>query len=217
MPMFLRNSGKMVLACCLALAGISCGSNRLYKGYGYTGSANALDMGGQVYPAPLTQVEQTVTAETHQATAPIASTQQDLDTKTGEINDLIGQAADQPAPVREMAGAALDDAARLAAEGKPISHQALAQEMTGRMVSEGKMPPLSEKQQQTLDRLTKKMDKKLRQQGREIDWKNNTGLELFFMIMAIGGLVLGIIGIAFGWFVFIVFAGLWLYWKLVKD
>jgi uncharacterized iron-regulated membrane protein len=174
-------------------------------------------MGGQVYPAPLTQVEQTVTAETHQATAPIASTQQDLDSKTGEINDLIGQAADQPALVREMAGAALDDAARLAAEGKPISHQALAQEMTGRMVLEGKMPPLSEKQQQTLDRLTKKMDKKLRQQGREIDWKNNTGLELFFMIMAIGGLVLGIIGIAFGWFVFIVFAGLWLYWKLVKD
>lgn len=130
---------------------------------------------------------------------------------------MIGQADDLPSPVREMAESALDDAARMTAEGKAISHQSLAREMTSRMVSEGKMQPLNAKQQHKLDRLTEKMDKKLQQQGREIDWKNNTGLELFFMIMAIGGLVLGIIGVAFGWFVFIVFAGLWLYWKLVKD
>lgn len=130
---------------------------------------------------------------------------------------MISQSVDQPAPVTELAQSAVEDAARMAAEGRPISHQSLAREMTSRMVSEGKILPLSDKQQQKLDRLTVKMDKKLQQQGREIDWKNNTGLELFFMIMAIGGLVLGIIGIAFGWFVFIVFAGLWLYWKLVKD
>jgi len=29
--------------------------------------------------------------------------------------------------------------------------------------------------------------------------------------------VLGIVGLAFGWFMFIVFGGLWLYWKLVED
>jgi hypothetical protein len=61
------------------------------------------------------------------------------------------------------------------------------------------------------------MDKKLKKQGNEIDWRNNTPLELFFMIMAIAGLVLGIVGVSFGWFVFIVFAGIWLYFKLVVD
>jgi hypothetical protein len=139
------------------------------------------------------------------------------DTKTTDIQVMISQAEDQPSSVREVAASALGDASRMAADGKSITHQSLAREVTATMVASGKIQPLNPQHQQKLDKLTARMDQKLQQQGREIDWKNNTGLELFFMIMAIAGLVLGIVGVAFGWFVFIVFAGLWLYWKLVKD
>ena len=217
MTMTSHVAGKALIACCFALACVSCGSARLYKGYGYQGSAGAPDMSGQVTNAPIIPAAQPEPVNADIPMEPPVEGMHAVQDKAAEVQSLISQSVDQPVPVRETAGSALDDAARMAAEGKPINHQSLAREMTSRMVSEGKIQPLGAQQQQKLDRLTEKMDKKLQQQGREIDWKNNTGLELFFMIMAIAGLVLGIIGVAFGWFVFIVFAGLWLYWKLVKD
>jgi hypothetical protein len=204
---------KALIACCFAIVSASCGSARLYKGYGYTGSQHAPDMGGQ-------QVEQDAAAVSSETAFPEAQGEelaQQQDGKTADIQVLISQAENQPTPIRELAVSALGDASRMAADGKTITHQTLAREVTSTMVASGKIQPLHPKHQQKLDKLTAKMDQKLQQQGREIDWKNNSGLELFFMIMAIAGLVLGIIGVAFGWFVFIVFAGLWLYWKLVKD
>lgn len=217
MTMTSHIAGKALIACCFAIMSASCGSSRLYKGYGYTGSQHAPDMGGQTTSAPAEQETTTV-----QPAIPVQAVQADglpqqPDTKTADIQSMISQAEDQPAPIRQAAAAALNDASRMAADGKPITHQSLAREVTSTMVASGKIQPLNPKHQEKLDKLTAKMDRKLQQQGREIDWKNNSGLELFFMIMAIAGLVLGIIGVAFGWFVFIVFAGLWLYWKLVKD
>jgi hypothetical protein len=35
--------------------------------------------------------------------------------------------------------------------------------------------------------------------------------------MAIAGLVMGILGLSWGWLMFVVFGGLWLYYKLVVD
>jgi hypothetical protein len=217
MTMTSHIAGKALIACCFAIVSASCGSARIYKGYGYAGSQHAPDMGGQAAGAPTVQVTPPVSTD---AVVPV--TQSDdippqVDTKTADIQTMISQAEDQPAPVREVAAAALGDASRMAADGRAITHQSLAREVTSTMVASGKIQPLSPRHQEKLDKLTARMDQKLQQQGREIDWKNNTGLELFFMIMAIAGLVLGIVGVAFGWFVFIVFAGLWLYWKLVKD
>jgi len=111
----------------------------------------------------------------------------------------------------------MEEANRLAGEGKEINHRNLTKNLGQRLVEEGKIPAISPEQERKMTRLAARMDKKQKKQGKEIDWKNNSGLELFFMIMSIGGLVLGIIGVGIGWFVFIVFAGLWLYFKLVRD
>ena len=81
----------------------------------------------------------------------------------------------------------------------------------------GDMPSTKAVQEKTLRKLSARMEKKLRKQGNEIDFRNNTPLELFFMIMAGAGLVLGIFGIGLGWFVFIVAGGIWLYYKLVVN
>lgn len=81
----------------------------------------------------------------------------------------------------------------------------------------GDVPSTGAGQEKTLRKLSARMEKKLRKQGNEIDFRNNTPLELFFMIMAGAGLVLGIFGIGLGWFVFIVAGGIWLYYKLVVN
>jgi len=97
------------------------------------------------------------------------------------------------------------------------TNREMMKKVTKRMVETGQISSLTAREEKKLDRAAAKMDKKLKKQGNEIDWRNNTPLELFFMIMAIAGLVLGIVGVSFGWFVFIVFAGIWLYFKLVVD
>jgi len=79
------------------------------------------------------------------------------------------------------------------------------------------MPSAGGVQEKAVKKLTARMERKLRKQGNEIDFRNNTPLELFLMIMSGAGLVLGIFGIGLGWFVFIVAGGIWLYYKLVVN
>jgi hypothetical protein len=98
-----------------------------------------------------------------------------------------------------------------------VSNRQLIKKVSQRLTQEGKISPLSKNQENKLDRMATKMDKKLKKADKGIDFAHNTPLELFFMIMGIVGLVVGIIGQPIGWFVFIVFAGLWLYFKLVED
>jgi hypothetical protein len=139
------------------------------------------------------------------------------ETKVNEAPPMAALAAAQQEEVNMVADVAIKEARKMSGEEKEITHTSLAKEVTGSLVESGKIMPLNARQEKKLSKVLSKMDQKMKKQGKEIDWKNNSGLELFFMIMAIAGLVLGIIGQGFGWFVFIVFAGLWLYWKLVKD
>ena len=81
----------------------------------------------------------------------------------------------------------------------------------------GDGPSTGAVQEKSVRKLSARMEKKLRKQGNEIDFRNNTPLELFLMIMSGAGLVLGIFGIGLGWFVFIVAGGIWLYYKLVVN
>lgn len=214
--MTVLNPSRLCLAAAVFLATLSsCSSSRFYNGYTYKGSSQAPDLGGTITPtdeAGRTAADPSATDETITPQA----TPTETEAASVDINQLL-DAEQTPAAVKEMAAKTLAQASQMAADGKRITHQELARELTHTLVQEGKMAPLTARQERKLNRMTAKMDRKMQQQGKEIDWKHNSGLELFFMIMAIGGLVLGIIAIPFGWFVFIVFAGLWLYWKLVKD
>jgi hypothetical protein len=124
---------------------------------------------------------------------------------------------DQPENLKLVATVTLDEARKLSKAEAGNPHTSLAKNVVSKLEASGQISSLTAKQEKKLLKATSRMDKKMKKQGQEIDWKNNSGLELFFMIMAIIGLVLGIVSVGFGWFIFIVFAGLWLYWKLVKD
>ena len=215
--MTIPNPSRLFLLAAVFLATLnSCSSSRFYNGYTYKGSSQAPDLGGTVTSG--SESEQPASMETATPIETIAA-QTALPPQVSlaaEFDPLL-LAEQAPVPVREMAEKTFAQASQIAAEGRRITHKELARELTNSLVQEGKMAPLTARQERKLHRMTAKMDRKMQQQGKEIDWKHNSGLELFFMIMAIGGLVLGIIAIPFGWFVFIVFAGLWLYWKLVKD
>lgn len=194
----------------LVIIASSCGSSRFYKGYTYQGSAAAPDVSGETHPVPATENQPPVTG--NEAVKPSTA-----ETPVNASPAMAALADDQREEVNLVADVAIMEARKMSGEEKEITHRSLAKEVTGSLVESGKIMPLNAKQEKKLSKFVSKMDRKMKKQGREIDWKNNSGLELFFMIMAIAGLVLGIIGQGFGWFVFIVFAGLWLYWKLVKD
>jgi hypothetical protein len=50
----------------------------------------------------------------------------------------------------------------------------------------------------------------------EIDWGNNSRKDWFFLIMSGLGLIVGLFGVGFGWIVFLIFGGLFLYRKIVR-
>ena len=58
--------------------------------------------------------------------------------------------------------------------------------------------------------------RKSERQPPEIDWGNNSRKDWFFLIMSGLGLIVGLFGVGFGWIVFLIFGGLYLYRKIVR-
>lgn len=207
MSLFLAN----VLLLTGLMAGIfSCSSSRMYKNYTYSPKENAPDMGGSILASP---EEKSNTQSIESVNNPSTSSAEDAavlphmnlnDAENKEKIDLV-----QKTFKEEMAFKQGSD--------EKTSNKELIKNVTAKLTESGQIQPLSKAQEKKLNQLAAKMDKKLKKQGNGIDWRNNTPLELFFLIMSIVGLVLGIVWLPFGWFVFIVFGGLWLYFKLVVD
>lgn len=57
---------------------------------------------------------------------------------------------------------------------------------------------------------------KSERQPPEIEWGNNSRKDWFFLIMSGLGLIVGLFGVGFGWIVFLIFGGLFLYRKIVR-
>ncbi len=76
---------------------------------------------------------------------------------------------------------------------------------------------LSGKQLRKLDRFAAKMDKKQQRGAGDVNWGPSNNLEWFILLGAAAGLVVGIFGIGFGWFVFLGLALVYLYFKLLKN
>lgn len=192
---------SLFLANILLLTGLmtgifSCSSSRMYKNYTYSPKENAPDMGGNLSVNTPSSSAAEGAAEIPHINLNDAENKEKLDLVQKTFKEEI-------ALVQES--------------GENTSNKELIKKVTVKLTESGQIQPLSKAQEKKLNKLAVKMDKKLKKQGNGIDWRNNTPLELFFMIMSIAGLVLGIVGLAFGWFVFIVFGGLWLYFKLVED
>jgi len=188
----------------------SCSSSRLYKNYTYSPKENAPDMGGSILSAP-EEKSNTHTYERVNTPSSTISEGAEIVPNTN-LNDI-----ENKEKIELVQKAFKEEMALMQESGENTSNKELIKKVTEKLTGTGQIQPLSKTQEKKLNQLAVKMDKKLKKQGNGIDWRNNTPLELFFMIMSIAGLVLGIVGLAFGWFVFIVFGGLWLYFKLVED
>ena len=183
----------------------SCSSSRLYKDYNYSPREQAPDISGTE------QASKEVLEVNSNKNSTVQINQSE--TKTG--NEPIG--LENSGKINVVVQAFKEEIVTKEQTTEQSSNREMMKKVTTRLVDEGQIDNLSSREVKKLDRIAAKMDRKLKKQGNSIDWRNNTPLELFFMIMAIAGLVLGILSISFGWFIFIVFGGLWLYFKLVED
>lgn len=188
---------------------LSCSSARFYKDYSYAPKGQVPDINGENKPSTqetdvkkssaavlhITEAETSLVAETNQKSQEF--------TENEKTEQIVLAFKEEMAVQQEL--------------NEKVSNRQLMKKVSQRLTDEGKISPLSKTQEKKLDRMASKMDKKLKKEGNGIDYKNNTPLELFFMIMSIAGLVLGILAVHWGWFIFIVFGGLWLYFKLVED
>jgi hypothetical protein len=184
----------------------SCSSSRFYKDYQYTPREQAPDISG----TEESSLEKAPEKEKVVITESPASYEK-------EITGSHRQTAENTQKMQQVVQAFKEEMVLQQDAPEKTTNREMMKKVTKRMVENGQISSLTAREEKKLDRAAAKMDKKLKKQGNEIDWRNNTPLELFFMIMAIAGLVLGIVGVSFGWFVFIVFAGIWLYFKLVVD
>jgi len=205
--LFLAN----ILLLTFMMAGMfSCSSSRLYKNYTYSPKENAPDMGGSILSTP---EEKSNTHTYERVNTPSSTVSEGAEIVPNKnFNDI-----ENKEKIELVQKAFKEEIALMQESGENTSNKELIKKVTEKLTGTGQIQPLSKTQEKKLNQLAVKMDKKLKKQGNGIDWRNNTPLELFFMIMSIAGLVLGIVGLAFGWFVFIVFGGLWLYFKLVED
>jgi len=183
----------------------SCSSSRFYKDYNYSPREHAPDISG---------TEQ-ASKEVLEANSNKNSTVQINHSETNTGNEPVS--LENSGKINVVVQAFKEEMVAKEETTEQSSNRELMKKVTNRLVDEGQIDNLSSREVKKLDRIAAKMDKKLKKQGNEIDWRHNTPLELFFMIMAIAGLVLGILSVSFGWFIFIVFGGLWLYFKLVED
>jgi hypothetical protein len=184
----------------------SCSSSRFYKDYQYTPREQAPDISG---------TEETPLEKASEKEKAVITETQGSDDKE---NTVSHQQTAENSQKMQLVVQAFKEEMVLQQDAQEITtNREIMKKVTKRMVATGQISSLTTREEKKLDRAAVKMDKKLKKRGNEIDWRNNTPLELLFMIMAIAGLVLGIVGVSFGWFVFIVFAGIWLYFKLVVD
>lgn len=201
----------MTLSMLMMLTFVSCGTAGFYRDFKpYVSRENPPDVGsGQ--SEPMTPPVNTPNPVTQAGLLPETAGTESVADEAGEIvtlrtgidlltQDVIGPEAS--ADRKQMP--AVTDRAALAEMGK-------------RLVTEQQGKALSARQEKRIEKVARKTERLLGRSGPDIDFRNNTPLELFFMIMSAAGLVLGIFGVGFGWFVFIVFGGIWLYYKLVVD
>lgn len=201
----LRLTTALLMSALMTTLLFSCQSSRMAGGFTYSGSKKAPDMGAS---------GQTITSvEPKAAVAPSSAP-----TPSYDLDKAVGMVpAEKQEQARAVAQAIKEEMAVNAQNGKTVTHREALHSVTEKLVKSGQIAPISAQNMKKMDKMARKMDQKAQKQGPDLDMRNISGLEWFFLIMSGAGLVLGIIGVALGWVVFLVFGGLFLYWKLVQD
>ena len=199
----------LVVTFTIAALMASCSSSK-YAGYGYKPNSKAPDIASGNEKAVRTTNE----IKLQEATS-VSSEDKLVAEATEKMNkSLSSEEKDKFKKIDEAFHNELNEQRK---SGEITSNRELMHAVTKKLTEEGTIEKLTPSQEKKLDKLALKMDKKVLKQGKEIDATHNTNLELFFLIMAVAGLVLGILGVWLGWLLLVVFGGLWLYYKLVRD
>ena len=186
----------------------SCQSSRMAGGFTYSGSKHAPDLGSSGQPLVSNERPAAISAE-----APVQT-----ETNMIDLDRAVALTpTDKQAEAKVIAQAIKEEMAMNAQSGRTVTHREMLHTVTDKLVKNGQIAPIPAENMRKMDKMARKMDQKAQKQGPDLDMKNISGLEWFFLIMSAAGLVLGIIGVALGWVVFLVFGGLFLYWKLVQD
>lgn len=211
----LLNTCKTILVLAITIHSIvSCSSSRQSQGFKYRTTVEAPDIGLGSQAIKLEYKAVRTNREIHENNIPSEEFRElkfPGDKVTGKLSGL------EKEKMIKITEAVRNEYRQQLENGAPMTNRELVKKITETLVSNGTIDHLSNSGMKKLDRLAKKMDKKLLKQEKDIDVKNNTNLELFFLIMGIAGLVLGILGVWIGWLLLVVFGGLYLYYKLVKD
>jgi hypothetical protein len=205
--------GLVLLFIVMSYGFASCSSSRNTDGFNYRSGSNAPDIG---------KGNEGIQPGKFQVLAITKKSLKDASIKEiDNINSFAEKISRELTPaarnkMQKMAEAIKKESRTHQENGTPITNRELIKQVTNNLVSSGTINPMTKSDMKKLDRLAKKLDRKIQKEGKDIDVKNNTNLELFFLIMGLAGLVLGILGVWVGWLLFVVFGGLYLYYKLVK-
>jgi hypothetical protein len=187
---------------------VSCQSSRMSEGFTYSGSKHAPDMSSSGQSTRPTEVPNTRSID------PVSP---DLKNADGLDRAVAMTQAENQDQARVIAQAIKEEMAATAQSGRTVTHREMLHTVTEKLVKTGQIAPIPAENMRKMDKMARKMDQKAQKGGPDLDMRNISGIEWFFLIMSGAGLTLGIIGIALGWVVFLVFGGLFLYWKLVQD
>jgi hypothetical protein len=209
----LLNTVRLFLVFAAGIFAFACSTSRQSGGFSYQSNANAPAISHGI-EAPAVAINRAVISASPAEPDKSGSEIQAIHAMTEKISRKLTKAEQEK--IHKISEAMIRESQFRNESGTPTTNRELVKTVTEKLVSDRAIDQISARDMKKLDRLAFKLDKKLQKEGKDIDVKNNTNLELFFMIMGIAGLILGILGVWVGWLLFVVFGGLWLYYKLVK-
>lgn len=183
----------------VGLANFSCSSSRYQQGFSYKPAYSAPDISeGELkdnsskHPSPPLEPKTDIIE-----VGPLATTK--LSPETEALATVISQQFEENQSI-----------------GSEVNSRELIHKMAEDYIAT-QNKELTNKQLRQLDRYATKMEKKKHRGANDVNWGPSNNLEWFVLLGAGVGLVVGILGIGFGWFVFLGLALVYLYLKLIKN
>jgi hypothetical protein len=184
----------------ISLVSISCSSSRYQQGFSYQPTYAGPDVAAG-------QSDEKTTPETLQASNP---------TQINSLSPIPDAVIEPSAPQAVLAEIVTKEYQESQQGNNSLNNRELIHKMASDYaISQNKQ--LTNKQLRKLDHYADKMEKKQRRGVEDVNWGPANNLEWFILLGAGVALVVGILGIGFGWFIFLGLALVYLYLKLLKN
>jgi len=191
----------------IALVSFSCSSSRYQQGFNYKPS----------YAAPdISSVEQQPEKESATVVSTVETKTQNGSITEHNVLTIAEPIGSSPNQQEVLASIVEKEYSENASSAQPINTREKLHKMA-MAFSETQNKQLTSKQLRKLDRYASKMEKKQQKRAQDVNWGPESNLEWFVLLGAGVALVVGILGIGFGWFVFLGLALVYLYFKLLKN